>query len=111
MEQEDFDSFLGLMVFSSPLIVAFLLATFSRLRQLRQPIRAFAIGIATAGIAGFFAGLGMLRGTVTNRALFIIVVASIVLGAFFSLLVSSESITEKTKDKIQHKSDNQHWRV
>ena len=111
MEQEDFDSILGLIIFFSPLIAAFLLATFSRLRQLHQPIRAFAIGIATAGIAGFFAGLGMLRGTVTNRALFIIVVASIVFGAFFSLLVSSESITEKTKDEIQHKSDDQHWRV
>jgi hypothetical protein len=111
MKQEDFDSLLGLMVFSSPLIVAFLLATFSRLRQLHQPVRAFAIGIATAGIAGFFAGLGMLHGTVSTRALLIIVGASIILGAFFSLLVSSESITQKTKDEILHKSDDQHWRV
>src|SRR6516225_7539876 len=97
MVQGDVDSILGLIIFFSPLIAAFLLATFSRLRQLHQPIRAFAIGIATAGIAGFFAGLGMLCGTVSNRALLIIVVASIVLGAFFSLLVSSESITQKNK--------------
>ena len=111
MEQEDFDSILGVIIFFSPLIAAFLLATFSRLRQLPQPVRALAIGIATAGIAGFFAGLGMLHGTVSTRVLLIIVGASILLGAFFSLLGSSDSITEKTKDEIQHKSDDQHWRV
>ena len=111
MEGDVGDSILGLIIFFSPLIAAFLLATFSSLRQLRQPIRAFAVAIANAGIAGFFAGLGMLRGTVGNRALLIIVVASIILGVFFSLLGSSESITQKTKDEIVHKSDDQHWRV
>ena len=111
MEDDVADSILGLIIFFSPFFAAFLLATFSRLRQLPQPVRALAIGIATAGIAGFFAGLGMLHGTVSTRVLLIIVGASILLGAFFSLLGSSDSITEKTKDEIQHKSDDQHWRV
>ena len=112
MEQEDFDSLLGLMVFCSPLIVAFLLATFSRLRQLHQPTRAFAIAIATAAVTGIFASSLILHGTGINRGLLIIVVvASIVLGVLFSLLVSSDSITQKTKDEILHKSDDQHWRV
>jgi cell shape-determining protein MreD len=111
MMQEDVDRILGLVIFFLPFIAALLFATFSPLRQFRQPTRALAIGIATAGIAGIFAALGMLRGTVSTRALLIIVSASILLGAFFSLLVSSESITQKTKDEIVHKSDDQRWRV
>ena len=50
-----------------------------------------------------------MRGTGINRGLLIIVVAaSIVLGVLFSLLVSSDSITQKAKDEILHKSDDQH---
>jgi len=83
IQEDDLDSILGLILFFSHLLATLLLATFSPLRQFRRPISAFAVGIATAGIAGFFAGLGLLRGTVGNRALLIIIVASITLGAFF----------------------------
>jgi hypothetical protein len=110
MEDDVVDSVLGLIIFFSPLFAAFLLSTFSRLRQLRQPARAFAVGITTGGIAGFLAGLGMLRGTVSHRALLIIIVASVIFGFFYNVLASSDSITQKNKDEIVHRSDDQHWR-
>lgn len=111
MEDDVAASILGLIIFFSPFFAAFLLATFSRLRYLRQPTKAFSIGIATAAIAGFLAGLGMLRGTVSYRALLINVIGSVIFGFCYSFLTSSESITQKTKDEIPHKSDDQHWRV
>jgi hypothetical protein len=43
--------------------------------------------------------------------LLFIVVISIVIVAFFSLLASSETISEKKGDELVRKSDDQSWRV
>ena len=67
------------------------------------------IGLANGTITAFLSALGMLRGLITSRALLFIVGASIVIGAFFSLLASSESISQKKRDervrKIEDKND------
>ena len=58
-------------------------------------------------IAAFLSTLGMLRGTISSRLLLFIVGVSIVIGAFFSLLASSESISQKKRDELVRKSDDQ----
>ena len=107
--KEFLDSILGMVIFFSPLITAFGLVTFSPLRQLHQPVRLSVIGLANGTITAFLSALGMLRGLITSRALLFIVGASIVIGAFFSLLASSESISQKKRDervrKIEYKND------
>jgi len=104
---EGLDNFLGLVIFFSPCIAAFALVTFSPLRQLRQPVRLFVIGLANGAIAALLAALGMLRGMISSRLLLFIVGVSIVIGAFFSLLASSESISQKKRDELVRKSDDQ----
>ena len=101
------DFIVGLVIFFSPLITAFALVTFSPLRQLHQPARLSAVGLANGAIAACFSALGILRGMITSRALLFIVGASIVGGAFFSLLASSESISQKKRDELVRKSDDQ----
>jgi hypothetical protein len=49
----------------------------------------------------------MLRGMISSRALLFIVGVSIVIGAFFSLLASSETISQKKRDELARKSDDQ----
>jgi hypothetical protein len=79
---EGLDNFLGLVIFFSPCIAAFALVTFSPLRQLRQPVRLFVIGLANGAIAALLSVLGMLRGMISSRLLLFIVGVSIVIGAF-----------------------------
>ena len=101
------DNILGLVIFFSPCIAAFALVAFSPLRQLRQPVRLFVIGLANRAIAAFLSALGMLRGMISSRLLLFIVGVSIVIGAFFSLLASSESISQKKSDELVKKSDDE----
>jgi putative effector of murein hydrolase len=108
---ERLDGILGLIIFLSPLVTAFALAAFSPLKQLRQPSRLFVIGFVNGAIVGLISGLGMLRGMLTTRATLFIVGAAVVIGALFSLLVSSESISEKKRDELVRKSDDQSWRA
>ena len=102
---------LGPIIFFSPLITAFALAAFSPLKQLRQPVKLIVIGFINGAIAALISGLGMLGGMITSRSLLFIVVISIVIGALFSLLASSETISEKKRDELVRKSDDQSWRV
>jgi hypothetical protein len=102
---------LGPIIFFSSVITAFALAAFSPLKQLRQPVKLFVIGFINGAIAALISGLGMLGGMITSRSLLFIVVISIVIGAFFSLLASSETISEKKRDELVRKSDDQSWRV
>jgi len=102
---------LGPMIFFSSVITAFALAAFSPLKQLRQPVKLFVIGFINGAIAALISGLGMLGGMITSRSLLFIVVIAIVIGVFFSLLASSETISEKKGDELVRKSDDQSWRV
>src|SRR5262245_30668564 len=108
--QEQLDNVLGLLIFFSPAITAFALAAFSPLKQLRQPLRLFVIGLVNGAVAALITGLGVLRGIYSHRALLFMVGISIVIGAFFSLLASSETLSEKKRDEIVRKSDDQSWR-
>ena len=102
---------LGPIIFFSSVITAFALAAFSPLKQLRQPVKLFVIGFINGAIAALISGLGMLGGMITSRSLLFIVVISIVIGTFFSLVASSETISEKKRDELVRKSDDQSWRV
>ena len=102
---------LGPIIFFSSVITAFALAAFSPLKQLRQPVKLFVIGFINGAIAALISSLGMLGGMITSRSLLFIVVIAIVIGAFFSLLASSETISEKKRDELVRKSDDQSWRV
>jgi hypothetical protein len=53
----------------------------------------------------------MARGILSGRAAVFIVAASVVVGAAISFLASSESISDKRKDELVRKSDDQSWRV
>jgi hypothetical protein len=102
---------LGPIIFFSSFITAFALAAFSPLKQLRQPVKLFVIGFINGAIAALISGLGMLGGMITSRSSLFVVVISIVIGALFSLLASSETINEKKRDELVRKSDDQSWRV
>ncbi len=99
------------IIFFSSVITAFALAAFSPLKQLRQPVKLFVIGFINGAIAALISGLGMLGGMITSRSSLFVVVISIVIGALFSLLASSETISEKKRDELVQKSDDQSWRV
>ena len=93
-----------------PFIAAFVLVTFSPLRQLRQPAKFFVTGFAS----GFIAALLLARvdrGIVSGQASVFIVVVSIVVGGAISFLKSSQSISEKKRDELVRKSDDQSWRA
>ena len=103
----------GLAIFVLPFlpcITAFVLVAFSPLRRLRQPVKFFVIGSASGAIAALLSAVAMARGTVSGRASLFIVAISIVVGAVMSLLASSETISEKRKDELVRKSDDQSWR-
>jgi len=103
--------FLQLAIFFSPLITAFAIVAFSPLRQLRQPLRFIVLGFANGVIAALVSGLGILLGILSSPAFIFLVAASIPIGAFFSLLVSSETLGQKKKDEFVRKSDDQSWQV
>jgi len=105
------DTIIGIGIFFAPAITAFVLVSFSPLRQLRQPTRLFAIGFASGAIAALFSISAMLRGTISSRAVLIIVGISIVVGALISLLSSAETISANTRDERISNSDDQSWRV
>src|SRR5580765_660146 len=108
---ERLNDILGPIIFFSSVIMAFALAAFSPLKQLRQPVKLFVIGFINGAIAALISGLGMLGGMITSRSSLFVVVISIVIGALFSLLASSETINEKKRDELVRKSDDQSWRV
>src|SRR5262245_54997732 len=99
--------FLQLVMFFSPVITAFALVAFSPLRQLRQPLRFIVLGFVNGVIAALVSGLGILLGILRGPAFLFIVAASIPIGAFFILLASSETISDKKKDEHLRKSDDQ----
>jgi hypothetical protein len=94
-----------------PSITAFVLVTFSSLRRLRQPVKLFVIGFAGGAIAALLSAVAMTRGMVSGRAALVIVAISIVLGAVISLRSSSETISEKRRDELVRKSDDQSWHL
>ncbi len=87
-----------------------MLVTFSPLRRLRQPVKFLVIGFASGVIAALLSAVAMARGSVSGRASLFIVAISIVVGAVISLLTSSETISEKRRDELVRKSDDQSWR-
>jgi len=108
---EFLDDIFGLAFFFGPSIAAFALAAFSPLRRLSQPARLLVIGFASGAVAAFFSILAMSRGTVGGRAVLFIIGISCVIGALISFLASSETISEKQKDELVRKSDDQSWRA
>jgi hypothetical protein len=92
--------FLQLVIFFSPLITAFALIAFSPLRQLSQPFRFIVLGFTNGLIAALVSGLGILLGILRTPAFLFIVAASIPIGAFSSLLASSETISRKKKTSL-----------
>ena len=103
-------SILGFIIFFAPFITPFVIVTFTPMKRLRQPIKFFAVGIVNGVVGAFFSVMAMLRGTITSRGFFFIVGISTVGGALISLLFSSETITEKKRDELVRKSDDQSWR-
>ena len=87
-----------------------MLVTFSPLRRLRQPVKFLVIGFASGVIAALLSAVAIARGSVSGRASLFIVAISIVVGAVISLLTSSETISEKRRDELVRKSDDQRWR-
>ncbi len=87
--------------------MAFVLSAFSPFRRLRQPVKLFVIGFASGAIAALLSAMAMVRGMVSGRASLFIVAISIVLTAVISLLSSSETISEKERDELVRKNDDQ----
>jgi hypothetical protein len=104
-------SILGILIFFAPCITAFVLVTFSPIGRLRQPLKFFVIGFATGVTAALLSALAMARGSISSRVFTFIVGISSLVGAVVSLLTSSETITEKKRDELVRKSDDQSWRV
>jgi hypothetical protein len=94
-----------------PSIAAFVLVTFSPLRRVHQPAKFFVTGFASGVIAALLSAVAMARGIFSSQASVFIVAMSTVVGAAISLLTSSESISEKKRDELVRKSDDQSWRV
>jgi hypothetical protein len=91
-----------------PSITVFVLVTPSPLPPTCQ---FFAIGFASDVIAALLSALAMARGTVSGQASVFIIVISTVAGAVISFLASSETMSEKRRDELVSKSDDQSWRV
>ena len=87
-----------------------MLVTCSPLRRLRQPVKFLVIGFASGVIAALLSAVAMARGSVSGRASLFIVAISIVVGSVIRLLTSSETISEKRRDELVRKSDDQSWR-
>ena len=105
------DTIFILAIFFLPTIMAFVLVTFSPLRRLRQLLKFFVIGFASGVVATLsLSALAMTRGTVSSRAFLFIVAISFLVGAVVSLLASSETISDKSRDELVRKSDDQSWR-
>jgi len=104
------DSILGFIIFFAPIITPFVLVTFTPIRQLRQPIKCFSIAFVSGVVAAFFSVMAMLRGTFGSRGLFLIIGISTMASALISFSLSSETITEKKRDELVRKSDDQSWR-
>src|SRR5262245_19524249 len=108
---EVLDTIFIVAIFFLPTTVAFVLVTFSPLRVLRQPLKLFVIGLASGIVAALgLSGLALTRGTVSSRAFLSIVAISILVGAVVSLVTSSEKISDKSRDELVRKSDDQSWR-
>src|SRR5215475_5813266 len=102
---EVLDTIFILVIFFLPTIVAFVLVTFSPLRRLRQPLKFFVIGFASGVVAALsLSALAMTRGTVSSGVFLLIVAISILVGAVVSLLASSETISEKSRDELVRRS-------
>ena len=104
------DSIIGLLIFFAPIIVSFVLVAFTPIGQLRQPKKILAIGIASGAVAAFLSALAMTKGTMGIRGFLTIVGISTVGAPLLSLLFSSATVTEQTRDEIVRKSDDQSWR-
>ena len=100
---EQLNDILGPIIFFSSVITAFALAAFSPLKQLRQPVKLFVIGFINGVIAALISGLGMLGGMITSRSSLFVVVIAIVIGALFSLLTSSETISKRKETNSYRK--------
>jgi len=107
---DSISSILGIIIFFAPFITPFVVVTFTPIRRLRQPMKFLAVGIVSGVVGAFFSVMSMLRGTITSRGFFFIVGISTVGGALISLLLSSETVTEKKRDELVRKSDDQSWR-
>src|SRR5262245_32203276 len=105
---EFLDDVFGLGLFVGPPIAAFALATFSPLRRSRQPVKLLVVGLASAAVPAFFSISPILRGAIGRRGFLLSVGMSFVVGAFITLLTSSETISGKEKDEVIRKSDDQH---
>jgi uncharacterized membrane protein (DUF106 family) len=77
------------------------------LGNLGSPFGSLCSDLSTGVIAALVSGLGILLGILRSPAVLVIVAASIAIGAFFSLLASSETISEKKKDELVRKNDDQ----
>jgi hypothetical protein len=105
------DTVLGFAIFFGPAITALALATFSPLRHFRQPAKLLSIATASGAIATIVAIAARLRGTISEHAVYLIIGLSVLVGALISLLASSETISQKHRDELVRKSDDQSWRV
>ena len=95
--EEALDGIFILGVFFLPIIITFVLVTFSPVRRLRQPLKCFVIALTSGVVAALsLSALAMARGTVSSRAFVFFVAISILIGAGVSLLASSETIIHKT---------------
>ena len=88
------------------LATAFVLVTFSRLRQVPQPKRSLLIGFGSGAITGlFWIPLVFAGGNATWLSLFVIG-TTIVLGALIGPLGSAETLSVKLEDEFIRKSDD-----
>jgi hypothetical protein len=108
---EFLDDVFGLAIFFGPPITAFILATFSPLRQIRQRAKLFVIGFFSSAVAAIFSISPILRGAMGSRGFRLSIGISFVVGALISPLTSSETIREKEKGEVVRKSDDRHWRA
>jgi len=108
--EELLDGMFGLLLFWSPVVTPFVLVTFTPVKRLHQPIKFFVVGIVSGIVAAFLSVLES-RGTIRGRGVFLIVGLWTLGGAIISLLFSSGAITEKNRDELVRKSDDQSWRL
>jgi hypothetical protein len=95
------------LLFLSPLITPFVLTAFTPIKRIRQPMRLFVIAITSGLITAFFAGGLLMQRSISSRGFLISIVISSLAAGLLSLVFTSETISEKNRDEVIRKSDDQ----
>jgi F0F1-type ATP synthase assembly protein I len=105
--QDRLSGIFEILLLLSPLITPFVLTAFTPIKRFRQPMRLLVVAITSGLVAAFFAGGLLMERNISSRGFLIVIAISSLVAGLLSLVFSSETISEKNRDEVIRKSDDQ----